>query len=298
MDHYTDQTKAILDERFNQTVDGIYYSHQPIYGYRSKYSAESNISRHMITKSILNAIKKFSFDTFIDIGGAEGYTAFIVRELFNAKVMSTDLSESACKRAKEIFGIDAVACDIHHLPFEDKKFDVVLCSETIEHVTDYKLAIQELLRITRNVLIITVPHDSKEEVEANIRNKVPHGHINYFDIHTLDYLKQQGYELEYEKTLSPLLVVPRVIAEGTKKDNNALPYRIYNSITPLLRKLFGIKTAISIIDADVKVCKAFKSYSGITFTIVKEKLPAGKYKDKIIGAKDFVYKTVPLYSLV
>ena len=105
MDKYTDETKAILDERFNETVDGIYYSHQPIYGYRSRYSAESNISRHMITRSILNAIRKFSFKTFIDIGGAEGYTAYLVRRLFNAEVMSTDLSESACLRAKEIFNI-------------------------------------------------------------------------------------------------------------------------------------------------------------------------------------------------
>lgn len=70
--------------------------------------------------------------------------------------------------------------------------DVVLCSETIEHVTAYKAPIEELLRITKNVLIITVPHKSPEEVAQNIKNKVPHRHINYFDIDSLDYLKARG----------------------------------------------------------------------------------------------------------
>ena len=297
MDNYTDQTKIVLDERFNETIEGIYYSHQPIYGYRSKYSAESNISRHMITKSILNAINRYSFNSFIDIGGAEGYTANLVRKLFNAKVMSTDLSETACKRAKEIFNIEAVACDIHELPFNDNQFDIVLCSETIEHVTDYELAIKELLRITKNVLIITVPHESPEEVEFNIRNKVPHGHINYFDTHTLDYLKQEGYTLKFEKTLSPLLVIPRVIAEATNKNKKGIPYRLYNSFTPLLRRLFGIKTAIKLIDMDVTICKVLKKYSGITFIIEKENPSPGKNHNKAINAKDFIYETVDLYKL-
>jgi ubiquinone/menaquinone biosynthesis C-methylase UbiE len=297
MDNYTDETKIVLDERFNQTVDGIYFSHQPIYGYRTKYSAESNISRHMITRSILNALNNYSFSSFIDIGGAEGYTAHLVRKLFKAQVMSTDLSETACHRANEIFNINAVACDIHVLPFENNQFDSVLCSETIEHVTDYKLAIKELLRITKDVLVITVPHESQEEVDANIRNKVPHGHINYFDVHTLDYLKKEGYTIKYEKTLSPLLVVPRVIAEATIKQNRALPYRLYNSLTPVLKKIFGIKTAVSIIDADSKFCKIFKSYTGITFVIEKGNPLMRNNPRKPVTAKDFIYETVELYKL-
>ncbi len=92
MDNYTDETKKFLDERFDQEIDGIYYAHQPIYGYRSNNSSGSDISRYMLTKSILNTINNYTFKSFIDIGGAEGYTANLVRKLFNAEVMSTDLS--------------------------------------------------------------------------------------------------------------------------------------------------------------------------------------------------------------
>ena len=233
MDNYTSITKDTLEERFVMTTDGIYYAHQPIYGYRTSKGSTSGIARYMITKSILNAINRYNFDTFIDIGGAEGYTANLVKEIFNVQVKSTDLSENACKMAKAIFGIDAIPADIHNLPFNDNEFDIVLCSETLEHVTDYKRAIHELLRITKNVLVITVPHETKKIVAQNIRNKIPHAHIHYFDTTTLDYLKDMGYTLKFEKTLSPLLIIPRVIAEGYKKPDTKLHFKLYNFFTPL-----------------------------------------------------------------
>lgn len=272
MDSYTKLTKNNLEERFQMTVDGVYYPHQPIYGYRNNMGPTSRIARYMVTKSILNALNRFSFNSFADIGGAEGYTANLVRTLFNAQVTVTDLSENACQMAKEIFDINAIAADIHKLPFKDSEFEIVLCSETIEHVTDYKLAITELLRIALNVLIITVPHETKKSVARNIANKVPHGHIHYFDIKTLDYLKSLGYCVRYEKTLSPLLIIPRVIAEGFKKPTNKFRYRLYNLFTPIFKKTFGIRTANWLTNMDTYVSNLFGLYQGITFTIEKTKV--------------------------
>ena len=42
-------------------------------------------------------------------------------------------------RANEIFKLKATPVDIHNLPFKDNEFDVVICSETLEHVTESKL---------------------------------------------------------------------------------------------------------------------------------------------------------------
>ena len=38
----------------------------------------------------------------------------------------------------------------------------------------------------------------------NIENKIPHAHIHYFDIKTLDYLADFGLKIEYEKTLQDI----------------------------------------------------------------------------------------------
>lgn len=296
MDNYTETTKHIVDDRFETAVEGIYYSHQPIYGYRSKYSAGSNISRYILTKSILNTLNKYKFESFIDIGGAEGYTAYLVQKLFGAKVMITDLSEASCRRSKEIFSIEALPCDIHDLPFKDEEFEVVLCSETLEHVTDYKKATDELLRITKKLLVITVPHESPEQVEENIRNHEPHGHIHYFDTNSFNYLLEKGYEISTEKTLSPFLIIPRVIAEANNKDNKKLVYKLYNTITPFLRKIFGKVSAMKISDSDKMFCNTFHKYGGITFTIKKQDIEY-KVNPKEIKTKDFIDITVKEFKL-
>jgi ubiquinone/menaquinone biosynthesis C-methylase UbiE len=250
----------------------------------------------MVTKSILNALNKYDFKAFADIGGAEGYTANIVRMIFNAEVISTDLSENACKMAKELFNINAIPADIHKLPFHDNDFDIVLCSETIEHVTDYKLAISELLRITKNVLVITVPHESKKMVAKNIENNIPHAHIHYFDVKTLDYIREMGFELRVEKTLSPLLIIPRVIAEGSKKNGKKLHYKVYNFFTPLFRKIFGIRTANWLTNIDSKMTKYLGFYQGITFVIEKN-IKTKKESFSTIKAKSFTKIKIEEYRL-
>ena len=296
MDNYTRITKINLEDRFKMASDGIYFAHQPIYGYRTGKGSTSCIARYMVTKSILNALNKYSFNSFADIGGAEGYTANLVRKLFNVDVTVTDLSENACKMANEIFDLNSIPADIHKLPFKDNQFEMVLCSETIEHVTDYKMAITELLRITKNVLVITVPHETKEIVAKNIENKIPHAHIHYFDINTLDYLRDLGVKVKYEKTLSPLLIIPRVIAEAFKKPSAKLHFRLYNSLTPVFKKIFGIKTANWLTNIDCKISKLFGLYQGITFVIEKD----GNFKNQnaaLIKAEMFTEIKVSEYRI-
>lgn len=43
------------------------------------------------------------------------------------------------------------------LPYEDNSFDTVICSDVLEHLSSHKQAIEELLRIARKKIIITVP---------------------------------------------------------------------------------------------------------------------------------------------
>ena len=49
--------------------------------------------------------------------------------------------------------------DIHKLPYKDNSFDYVICSEVLEHVENPIKAMQELKRVTKKRLIITVPNE-------------------------------------------------------------------------------------------------------------------------------------------
>jgi SAM-dependent methyltransferase len=49
--------------------------------------------------------------------------------------------------------------DITALPFEDNSFDVVICSEVLEHIPDDHKAVSELIRIVKpgKILAVSVP---------------------------------------------------------------------------------------------------------------------------------------------
>ncbi len=78
------------------------------------------------------------------------------------------------------------------LPYEDNSFDVVWCSEVIEHLTEYKLAIKEMKRVTKpgGVYIITTPNSffwlHYLLLLFGLENKdwQNSGHVNFF--HTRD----------------------------------------------------------------------------------------------------------------
>jgi SAM-dependent methyltransferase len=50
--------------------------------------------------------------------------------------------------------------DVAKLPFEDDAFDLVICSEVIEHVPDDELALCSLLRVARRDVLLSVPAHS------------------------------------------------------------------------------------------------------------------------------------------
>ena len=206
MDAYTEETRAWLDRRFEETApDGVYVAHQPIYGFDAGHCEPSLLPRYVRTLEIMRALAQLRFRSCLDAGAAEGYKAELVRRLFGAEVMASDLSENACRRAREIFGLEARAGDIHDLPFEDGQFDVALCSETLEHVSDFRSGLAELLRVSRVAVVVTVPHESQDRVEENRDSGEPHAHINSFSLDTLDYLeREQGLRVIARPIVSPL----------------------------------------------------------------------------------------------
>ena len=69
--------------------------------------------------------------------------------------VAIDLSLEAARRAHELFGLLSCSADAACLPFKTNSFDVVLCSEVIEHLERPFAAIGELLRVCRHYLLIT-----------------------------------------------------------------------------------------------------------------------------------------------
>jgi SAM-dependent methyltransferase len=70
-------------------------------------------------------------------------------------------------------GLDAVG-DLRHIPFRDGAFDAVLCTETLEHLTDPQDVVREIARVLRSGgrLFLTAPLNFREHQE-------PHDYFRY-----------------------------------------------------------------------------------------------------------------------
>jgi len=200
---YTKKCKEWLDIRYSQkTVEGIYRPHQPIYGILGGYCDPGFLIRYITSYHIFSLLDRLNFNSFIDVGGSEGFTPYRVSKSFGVLVESTDLSKEACDRCEEIFNIKATPSEITKMPFKDNQFDVSLCSQTLEHVDDLAEALEELLRITKKALIITVPFEKPEQIKHNKEKKWEnlHEHINHFDLESFKH-----YNKDYKVLKTPIL---------------------------------------------------------------------------------------------
>lgn len=174
-----------LDSRYNLGVEqGRYLPFQPIYGY-GELSEQGQVTKYARLLQILKQLSRIQFDSFLDVGGAEGFTAALVRGIFCPTVVNTDVSAEACARSRELFGLPSLSVEAASLPFGDNSFDVVLLSEVLEHLPDPTLAMLEGFRVCRKALILTTDEVRLSETERRRKMALadhtrPHTERNYF----------------------------------------------------------------------------------------------------------------------
>jgi uncharacterized protein YbaR (Trm112 family) len=140
-------------------------------------------------------MNEMSFQTALDVGGGEGYLGYHIQTLFGAQTVTSDLSLEANCRAWELYQLPGVAIHAAQLPFADKTFDLVVCSEVLEHVEDAVDAILELDRITRKYLIITTLESCPSQLERWLKLRLrdfSHSHYEINWWHPQDFTTLLG----------------------------------------------------------------------------------------------------------
>ena len=93
------------------------------------------------------------------------------------------------------------AADVTDLPFSDACFDIVICSEVLEHIPHHELAIRELVRILKpgQPLVISVPRYLPERICWMLSDdyvNANQGHVRIYDKKELiDLLVRAGTRL-------------------------------------------------------------------------------------------------------
>lgn len=140
----------------------------------------------------------------LDLGCGDGR---LTRFLRARSVVGADTSVVALERAaRRVRGMRAVRVRPDEpLPFDDSCFDLVLCTETVEHVRDVQLFLSEMRRVLRprGRLALTTPVHSRRTAlsvflrgwESEFEPLSPH--LRFFTRRSLQkLLDDQGFDVE------------------------------------------------------------------------------------------------------
>jgi 2-polyprenyl-3-methyl-5-hydroxy-6-metoxy-1,4-benzoquinol methylase len=127
---------------------------------------EANAPWHILVKAYFTSKPPAGDLLEIACGRGELSTWLAGNLPVSGRRIAADFSATAVRRARQTLieqGIASVSCamaDIQALPFTSGSFDVVVSCETIEHVPEPALAVEELARVLRRGgrLVLTTPN--------------------------------------------------------------------------------------------------------------------------------------------
>lgn len=104
-----------------------------------------------VFKQLFNSIAKEP-KTVLEIGCSGGHLTGKLAEHFpHAKITGIDVYKPAIEEARTRFPrLKFLVADAHKLPFKSRSFDLILTSETIEHVVDPGKMLTEIYRVLKN----------------------------------------------------------------------------------------------------------------------------------------------------
>lgn len=146
-------------------------------------------SRHL-RRILLSLLDSLSYSTLLDVGCGQGSLLADIRENNpQSKLSGLDFSSDAIKLAKQkVPNGDFYELNITE-SYVKRKYDVVICSEVLEHIKNDEAAIQHLYRMTENFIIISSPQGRMRKFEIS-----EYGHVrSYSKGELINKLKRNGF---------------------------------------------------------------------------------------------------------
>lgn len=137
------------------------------------------LSTDKILQAVLGKVREISpqvHGKYLDIGAGHGdLIRLISREL--------SLEPTACDYTTELMripgiGVDVVDLNIDALPYSDASFDLITCTEVIEHVEHYRRTFREIFRILKSggTFVVTTPN------VLNLRSRIRYLLFGFFSL--------------------------------------------------------------------------------------------------------------------
>jgi len=142
----------------------------------TKHTTKNPISRFFLDnffKTLLGEMRSLKPKSILDVGAGEGFTLQKLKDnKIGEKLEGIEYMDEAIKLGKHYHpDITIKKGDIYKLPYKDNSFDVVICSEVMEHLEDPEAALKELKRVTKKHLLLSVPNEPFFTIQRILRGK-------------------------------------------------------------------------------------------------------------------------------
>ena len=159
--------------------------------YKSKNPLVKMVSVGRLDK-IVDLLPQDKKIKILDAGCGEGQLLLKIFERGYKNIYGVDITKIAIKQAEKRVKANFSLQNLENLNYENEKFDVVICTEVIEHIENYEKVLQELKRILKKngLLIITFPNEPLCVVMRIIflRRPIPKDHVSFFSVRKMKKL--------------------------------------------------------------------------------------------------------------
>lgn len=110
---------------------------------------------------VIDKIAELAPETFLDAGCGEGFvSSYLLQRFPGLEVLGFDWNPDSVQMAADRNPeANYMVADVTQLPFDDRSFDVAGCFEVLEHLYEPEKALNELLRVSRKAIVLSVPHE-------------------------------------------------------------------------------------------------------------------------------------------
>lgn len=137
--------------------------HRTTDNYR-KHTSKNPLQKYLIERFyavLLSEAGKLKPDSILDVGCGEGFTLERLEKAdIGKKLEGVDFLDTAIQIGRKQFPqFTLKQGNIYALPYKDDSFDLLICSEVLEHLDHPDEALKELKRVSKKYVLFSVPNE-------------------------------------------------------------------------------------------------------------------------------------------